>query len=114
MTARLKQAVRRSTDDILLAAILGLCAAAALAVATDPAMTRAQQEAAGQFQRLMHGLGLGCHADLACCAWQFDPRLMGDEDAPLDFVAGSDIFNPWHSLSLFPPADGLTDIAQQD
>jgi hypothetical protein len=111
---RLKQIVRGSTDEILLATILGLCAAAALAVAVDPVVTRAQGQAAGQFQRLVGGLGLGCQGDLARCAWQFDPRLMGDEDAPLDVVAGSDVFNPWHSLSLFPAPGESWDISQQE
>ena len=103
--------VRRSSDGILLAAILGLCAAAALAVAVDPLVTHSQQQAAGQFQRLLGGLGLGCQADLARCAWQFDPRLMGDDDAPLDVVAGT---NPWHSLSLFPAPSELGDIPEQE
>ena len=111
---RLKPNLRRFGDDILLTAILGLAAAAALAIMVDPRLTRSQQQAAGEFQRLVRGLGLGCRADLAHCAWQFDPRLMDDEDAPLDLVAGSDVSDPWHSLSLFPAPAEFGEAPEQE
>lgn len=110
----LKQIVRRSGDEILMAVMLVLSTSAAAAVVADPLLNQTQQQTAGQFQRLMGGLGLGCHADLAHCAWQFDPRLMGDEDAPLNVVAGSHVSNPWHALSLFPASAEFGDAPEQE
>jgi hypothetical protein len=102
-----KETLRRSIDELLLAVILVTSAAATLAVVIDAMGAGSREHTGRQFQRLLGGIGLGCQANLAHCAWQFDPRLTDDDDAPLDVILGSDVSNPWHSLSLFPAPSGF-------
>lgn len=100
--SRLRRFIRHSIDDVLLAAIFASVAAAAIVFAGDVASTSQRHELGREFQLLVGGLGMGCQSDLARCSWQFDPRLMGDDDAPLDVVFGGGDFSPWHAFSLFP------------
>ena len=108
MAKPLKQIVQRSKDELLLALIVASTAAASLVVAADLHTDTRRQEAGREFQAMLGGLGMGCHADLSRCSWQFDPRLMDDEDATLDVLSDVRELNPWHSISLFPASSGLT------
>jgi hypothetical protein len=94
--------LRSSIDELLLAVILGMSFAATVAVVVDKKATGSREQAGRQFQRLVGGLGLGCQTDLARSAWQFDPRLTADDDAPLDVLLENDVSNPWHAMALFP------------
>ena len=103
----MRRILRRSIDGLLLAVILAMSAAATLTIVIDANATGSRESVGSQFQRLLGGLGLGCQADLGRCAWQFDPRLTDDDDAGLDVIAGDDVSNPWHSISLFPAPSAL-------
>lgn len=107
----MRQFIRRRTDELLLASIVVLSAAATLTIVIDQRSSSARAAIDEQFQSLVGGLGLGCHSDLARCAWQFDPRLMGDGDTPLDVVLGSSSMNPWHAMKLFPILSDQHDLA---
>jgi hypothetical protein len=102
----LPQTIRRRIDELLLVTIVVISAGAALAVVVDLRAGTKRAHVSQEFQSLLGGLGMGCHADLAHCSWQFDPRLMGDDDAPLDVVLGAGDYNPWHAISLFPVPSG--------
>jgi hypothetical protein len=111
----MSQLLRRSLDDVLLAAIIILAVASALAVAIDLPANSRSRHVGQEFQSLLGGLGMGCQTDLAHCSWQFDPRLMGDDDSPLDVILGSNETNPWHSISLFPaPSNRFDGDAAQE
>lgn len=108
MSDSIRGITQKSKDELLLALILVSTVAASLVVAADLRTDTRQQEMGRELQSILGGLGMGCHADLSRCSWQFDPRLMGDEDATLDILPGLRELNPWHSISLFPAPSGLT------
>jgi hypothetical protein len=91
----------RSRDDFLLAMILAAAMAASLVVLVE-AGNPPRRAAARQFQSMLGGFGMGCQVDLARCGWQFDPRIMGDEDAAFGSLVGLSEISPWHAIALFP------------
>lgn len=93
--------MRISADNLVLAAILSLSAAAATLVAIDH-FVAGEEDVGRRFQAAVGGLGLGPQANLSRCSWQFDPRLAGDDDAGLEALLGIEDYNPWHALAMFP------------
>lgn len=94
--------MRVTSDNLILALILSLAVAAAAMVTLDQFADRERQSVGDRFQAVVGGLGMGPHAELTRCSWQFDPRLAGDDDAALDALPGSHDNNPWHAAALFP------------
>ncbi|HQU44687.1 MAG TPA: hypothetical protein PK867_17860 [Pirellulales bacterium] len=98
--------MRTSADNLILATVLVAAVAAMVVVAADQFGDVERQAADRRFQSAVGGLGMGPHADLSHCSWQFDPRLTDDDDAGLEALPGIHDHNPWHSMALFPvPSD---------
>ncbi|HVA45362.1 MAG TPA: hypothetical protein VNH11_03155 [Pirellulales bacterium] len=94
--------MRTSKDNLILATVLFAAVAATVVVATEQFGAADPQAAGRRFQSAVGGLGMGPHADLSHCAWQFDPRVTDDDDAGLEALPGIHDYNPWHSMALFP------------
>ena len=92
---------------LLLALVLALAASAAAVLVADPAAGRERRERAAEFQRLVGGLGFGPAADLARCAFSFDPRLCPGCPQDLGPIPAGAAFCPYHGCSIlyYPPLD---------
>jgi len=95
---------RPSVPAVLLpAAVAGVAAV----LAVDAGTWGDREARAGDFQRIVGGLGLGPAADPSACAFSFDPRLSPrcpHESGP---VPGGTCFCPYHGCSVlsYPPLE---------
>lgn len=94
--------MRISVDNLILASIVSLSAAATAVVGLDGFAARSWHTVGRAFQTAVGGLGMGPQADMTHCSWQFDPRLAGDDDIGLDALPGMRDYNPWHAMAMFP------------
>ena len=92
---------------LLLVLVLLTAAAIAVLVAEERA-ARHREARAGEFQRLVGGLGVGPATDLSVCASAVDPRLEGRCSLGYGPVPGGACFCPWHAGAALssPPAAG--------
>ncbi len=89
----------------LLLVVLLLSGSSAVILATEARLQRTRTVHAGEFQRLVGGLGFGPALDLSGCPFGFDPRLDGSCAEDYEPLPGGSCFCPRHAGSVlyYPP-----------
>jgi len=99
--------MRPNAPLTVLTVILALTLCAGAIVLLDSQDRHAAE--AGDFQRLVGGLGFGPALDLSRCANAFDPRLCPRCPAHFGPVPGGGCFCPEHACSVldYPPLEAV-------
>lgn len=85
---------------LLLAVVLALAAAAAAILVADPGPRTGDDQRAGEFHRLVGGLGFGPATHLAHCPFSFDPRLCPECPYDRGPLPGGRRLCPEHGTSI--------------
>ncbi len=99
--------MRINAANLILVVLVTLASASLVCWSVGDPYNARRSLNAGEFQRVVGGLGLGPATNWARCAHSFDPRVCGDCEYDQGPLVGRTCFCPWASESIFNVSRGL-------